>query len=190
MQTKYILFFIAVLLGVHLFFYNLTENSAVKKLELRTRQFESQVDRLKIKKKKVDKKLASIVVVVNSLKPWLNTGFKDPEKGLVKFLDFLKPSLLSDVNANIKIIGDTRFYKTPVPLNKTNFQLQFEFLHPHEAELFLKELFMQHDYPLKVRAADVERRAGEKTEVNLNIDLLLPSGLMDFDLNDLKSMGV
>jgi len=82
------------------------------------------------------------------------------------------------------------FSNTPVPLQKASFQILFDFKDTHEAESFLKELLLQHDYPLRVNSADVRRTEGERTKGEINVDLLLPASLLNLNLDDFKEMGV
>ena len=190
MQIRYIIIVIGILVSTHLAVYGLNGKKAVKTLQERVLAFDTQIHQLKSHKISAERNLKQLTAVAQSLKPWLNTGFKDPEQGFVKFLDFLNPELLKEVNSKVTLRGAPTFQNNPIPLQKTGFQIVFDFRHPHEAEQFLKELLLQNDYPLKVNSASVQRAEGHRTRGQIDVDLLLPASLLKLNLVDLKGMGV
>ena len=190
MQIRYIVLFLGILVSTHLVFYCLNKQKAVNALQSRVLTFDSEIHGLKSHKVQAERNLKRLISVARSLKPWLNTGFKDPERGFVKFLDFLNPKLLRDVNSRVTLRGSPEFQNAPIPLQKTSFQIFFDFRYPNEAEQFLKEILLQHDYPLRVNSAGIRRSEGERTKAEINVDLLLPASLLKLNLDDFKEMGV
>ena len=190
MQIRYIILILVILISAHLIFYCHNEYAAVKILQARVLSFDSQIHKLKAQEVKAKRNLKRLIAVAQSLKPWLNTGFQDPERGFVKFLDFLNPQLLDSVNAKVTLRGSPIFSRTPIPLQKTSFQIFFDFRYPYEAENFLKELLLQHDYPLKINSANVRRSEGERAKGEVNVELLLPASLLKLNLEDFKEMGI
>jgi len=190
MQIRYIVVFLGILVTTHLVFYCLNQQRAVKALEARVLTFDTEIHGLKSHKIQAERNFKRLIAVAKSIKPWLNTGFQDPEVGFVKFLDFLNPGLLKGVNSKVTLRGSPVFQSTPIPLQKTSFQVFFDFRYPGEAEAFLKELILQHDYPLKVNSAGVRRSEGQRTKGEINVDLLLPASLLKLNLDDFKEMGV
>jgi len=190
MQIKYVILLLGILVSTHLAVYGMNRHKAVNVLKGKGLAFDSQIHKLRSHKIKAERNLNQLIVAARSLKPWLNTGFQDPEQGFVKFLDFLNPGLLKGVNARVTLRGSPTFQKNPIPLQKTSFQVVFDFRYPNEAERFLKELLLQNDYPLKVNSATVNRSQGKNTRGQISVDLLLPASLLKFNLDDLKGMGV
>ncbi|WP_300459708.1 hypothetical protein [Desulfobacula sp.] len=190
MQIRYIIILLGILVSTHLAVYGLNGKTAVKALQARILAFDTQIHQLKSHKISAERKLKRLTAVAKSLKPWLNTGFQDPEQGFVKFLDFLTPELLKEVNSKVTLRGSPTFQNSPIPLQKTSFQIAFDFRYPNEAERFLKEFLLQNDYPLKVNSAAVQRAEGQRTRGAINVDLLLPASLLKLNLDDLKGMGV
>ena len=190
MQIRHIILIVGILVATHLFFYCQNEQRAVQTLQERVLAFDSQIHRLKSHKTQAERKLKRLVAVARSIKPWLNTGFRDPEQGFVKFLDFLNPDLLKKVNSDVTLRSTPVFQNSPVPLQKTSFQIHFDFRYPREAEDFLSELLLQHDYPLKVNSAGFRRVKGDRTKGEIALDLLLPASLLKLNLDDFNEMGV
>jgi hypothetical protein len=180
---------LGILLCAQLFFYCLTEYQAIKKIQARTLAFKSQIFTLSSQKRTAEIEVKRLNAVVADLKPWLNTGFSDPESGLVKFLDFVNPALLSRVNAKVVMRSKPELQNAPIPLQKTQFQLSLEFLYPSEIEQFLSELFLQHHYPLNVISASIKRVPHARTRANIDMELLLPSSLLNLTNKDLATPG-
>ncbi len=190
MQIRYIILFLGILIVTHFLFFCLNEQKAVKALQERVLAFDSEIHKLTFRKVQADRDLKRLVAVAQSIKPWLNTGFKDPEQGFVKFLDFLNPELLKGVNSTVSLMATPVFQKSPIPLQKTSFQILFDFRYPNEVESFLRDLLLQNDYPLKVNSAEILRNEGKRTKGKINLDLLLPASLLNLNPDDFKKMGV
>ena len=134
------------------------------------------------------KKLKFYVLIYKDLEPWLMTGFEDPEKGLVKFLDYLSRSFLEKVNAKVRI-QNTNVSKTqPIPLQQSSFMIDFDFLYTHEIENFLKIIFLQDQYPVKVKTAKIFRQNKQRTKAEVTFDLLIPANLKQLDFKEYNSI--
>ena len=190
MRVQFIVTFIGILVVTHLFSYVYIQKRTIQTVRERSAGFEKQIDRVKLHKQNDEKKLHSLIAVLNSLKHWLNTGFKDPETGFVRFLDFVDISFLDKVNAKFFLKNAQKFQKTPVPLQMSSFEVQFDFLHTHEIEKFFQKLLLQHKYPLKVNSVEIHRMPNERTNSNVSMDLLLPVSLINLSEQDLANMGV
>ncbi len=135
-HTKYLIFPFAALLILHLGLVHSQKKKTFQSLKDRTNQFQNQINRLESRKAISIKKLKTYVLIYKDLKPWLITGFEDPEKGLVKFLDYLNPSLLDKVNANVSIQNSNVSRRHPIPLQQSSFMINFDFLYTHEIGSF------------------------------------------------------
>ena len=185
---KYLIFPLAALLILHLGLVHYKNKEKLKLLKDRTRQFQNQITRLESRKAEASKKLKFYVLIYTDLKPWLMTGFEDPEKGLVKFLDYLSPSLLEKVNANVNIQNSNVSKRQPIPLQQSSFMIDFDFLYTHEIENFLNILFLQDQYPIKVRAAKFQRQNEQRTRGEVSFDLLIPANLKQLDFDEYNSI--
>ncbi|MCK5101054.1 MAG: hypothetical protein KAR45_23290 [Desulfobacteraceae bacterium] len=186
-QAKYLIFPLAALLILHLGLVYFENKETLKLLNDRTKQFQGQIVRLESRKVMASKKLEFYVVIYQDLKPWLMTGFEDPEEGLVKFLDYLSPSLLEKVNANVNIQHSNVGKRQPIPLQLSSFTIDFDFLYTYEIENFLKALFLQDQYPIKVRTARIQRQQEQRTKAEVSFDLLIPANLKQLDFNEFNN---
>ena len=196
MHTRYIIVCLGILIIAQLVFFTYNESQTIKSLKIKSRQFDAHISRLEKQKQTGQKNLDDLVQIFNTVRPWLNTGHEDPEHGLMTFLDFLEPGLLDKVGAKVSLSEPPSIETHPILLQRTNYQVTFDFNQPEKVESFLSALLLQHEYPLKVNSLDVNRDAQQQeTEENqvigtLNMDLLLPANLMNLNLEELKTMGV
>ena len=190
MRVQFIVAFIGILVVTQLFSYVYIQKETIQTVKERSAGFEKQIDRITLHKQNDTKKLQSLIAVLKGLKHWLNTGFKDPETGFVKFLDFVDTSFLDDVNAKFFLKNAQKFQKIPVPLQMSSFEVKFDFLHTHEIEKNLQKLLLQHKYPLKVNSVEIHRTPNERTNSDVSLDLLLPASLINLSEQDLADMGV
>ncbi len=190
MIKKILIVSLGILLISHLSFYCKVKKNSIKAVDARRNAYENQIRRLNFQKLQANRAYKQIQTTVKSLLPWLNTGFDDSERGLVKFLDFLNPELLQKTNAKITFTGVPVFQKVPVALQKSSFQVGFEFVKTADAEAFLEAFLLQRVYPLKVNSADIQRGKDGKTTGKITMDLLLPASLLEMDLNAIKELGI
>ncbi len=186
--TKYLIFPVAALLILHLSLVYYQKKEDLQLLKDRTSQFQRQIEQLESKKAISIKKLESYILIYKDLKPWLLTGFEDPEKGLVKFLDYLNPSLLDGVNANINIQNSNISKRHPIPLQQSSFMIDFSFLYTHEIENFLSRIFLQDQYPIKVKTAKIHRQKEARTKAEVSFDLLIPVNLRQLELDEIDKI--
>lgn len=195
MHIRYVIVCLGILIIAQLVFFNYNQKKTIKTLETKNRQFDAHINSLENQKQTGQKKLDNLVEVFNMVRPWLETGIKDPEKGFMKFLDFLEPGLLKTVAAKVNLPGTPTFNAKPIPLQRTGYQISFNFTDPAKVESFLKKLLLQHDYPLMVNSLEVHtegKQDAKESQVSgtLNIDLLLPANRAQLNLEELKKMGV
>lgn len=186
--VKYSIFPLAVLLLLHLGLVYYENKETLKLLQDRTIQFQDQILSLNSRRARASEKLKFYVFIYNDLKPWLMTGFEDPEKGLVKFLDYLSPILLEKVNAKVIIQHSNVSKRQPIPLQLSSFTIDFDFLYIHEIENFLNILFLQDQYPIKVRTVKIQRQHKQRTKAEVSFDLLIPANLRQLDFDKLNNI--
>ncbi|SDU49909.1 hypothetical protein [Desulfobacula phenolica] len=192
MQIRHINLFLGILVIALLIFHCSSQQDTVALYQQKETSFDSRIRTLQSQKTQAEQTLKQLTASALTLKPWMDSRmqFDDPEKGLVKFLDFLAPKLLKDVNSTIAMNHQRSFEKTPIPLQKTGFQINFNFSYPHEAESFLNALLLQHDYPLRVNSANFNKGTDRRANGTISLDLLLPASLLTLTQNDLEEMGV
>jgi len=187
-HMKYLVFPLIALIMIHLGLVHYKNKERFKLLSERNRQFDNQIQRLESRKIMALKKFKFYISIYNDLKPWLDTGFEDPEKGLVKFLDYLSPSLLQKVNATVSIQNTNVSQRQPIPLQKSSFMIGFDFLYTQEIEHFLKMLFLQEQYPIKIKAAKIQRQSKKRTKGEVTFELLIPVNLKQLGFEDFNNL--
>ena len=117
-------------------------------------------------------------------------GVEDPEGKFLMFMDYLDKSELGNMSGSYDISAEPLIKNTPVPLQQTDFHLQFQFEDVTKLEMVLSYLLDQKgektgypDYPLKVNRLKIERVPGSKPKVDLDVSLLLPAQIEDSDTN-------
>lgn len=111
-------------------------------------------------------------------------GVADPEKKFLEFMDYLENSELKYMEGSYDISAEPFIKKEPVPLQQTDFAIQFEFKNAQKLESVLGYLLdEQRDFPLKVNRLEIRRVPGNKPKVNLDVSLMLPAKILDSQVN-------
>ena len=107
-------------------------------------------------------------------------GVKDPEKKFLQFMDYLENSELANMEGTYKVSSKPTIKYRPVPLQKTDFTIQFQFINAKKMETVLGYLLdQQKEYPLKVNRLEIQRIPKKKPQVYLEVSLLLPAKIQD-----------
>lgn len=107
-------------------------------------------------------------------------GVKDPEKKFLQFMDYLDNSEIRSLQGTYKVAANPTIELRPVPLQKTDFIIQFQFESVAKLESVLNYLLEdQQEYPLKVSRLEIQRVAKKKPQVYLEVSLLLPAVIKD-----------
>lgn len=107
-------------------------------------------------------------------------GVTDPETKFLQFMDYLENSELGSMEGSYHIAAKPIIKYKPVPLQKTDFEIQFEFFNAAKLESVLGYfLDQQQDYPLKVNRLEIKRVPKNKPGVYLDVSLLLPAKIQD-----------
>ena len=175
MRVKLFIFLLGVLLLTQmiLFLQLYKENerkweAALKDLDARITAHQSEIIETERRVKAMENALGNVPDAIRK-------GVEDPEKNFLKFMDYLDNSELSLMHGSYDISSEPTIIYKPVPLQKTDFFIQFEFENPRRLESVLGYLLnQQQDYPLNVNRLEITRRAGHKPLVELEISLLLP----------------
>ncbi len=186
-NLKYLIFPIAGLVILHLGLVYSQRKQTLKLLKTRTLQVQNQIGSLESRKAMVSKRLKLYIVIYRDLKPWLSAGFGDPEKGLTKFLDYLNSLILDKVNAMVNIQTSNISKRQPIPLQQSSFVIDFDFLYIHEVGNFLKTIFLQDQYPIRVQLVRIQRQKDRRTTGKLDFDLLIPANLKQLQLNEFEA---
>lgn len=111
-------------------------------------------------------------------------GVADPEKKFLQFMDYLDNSELGSMEGSYDIAAKPIIKAKPVPLQQTDFAIQFQFINAQKLESVLGYfLDQQRDYPLKVNRLEIRRVPGNKPKVNLDVSLLLPAKILSPEVN-------
>lgn len=106
-------------------------------------------------------------------------GVADPEKKFLEFMDYLDNSQLGSMEGAYKFSPEPIIKYKPVPLQQTDFTIQFTFLDAKRLEsVFGYLLEQQRDYPLKINRLVIRRVPGNKPKVTLDVSLLLPAKIV------------
>lgn len=107
-------------------------------------------------------------------------GVKDPEKKFLEFMDYLDNSELGTMQGTYDVSAKPTIQAQPVPLQKTDFAIQFQFINAKKLESVLGYLLdQQQEYPLRVNHLSIKRIPKRKPEVYLDVSLLLPAKIQE-----------
>lgn len=177
MKVKAGIFIIGVLILAQIVLYNHAQKKNGEHIDQKTIALQGQIRGFEMEKIQLQRRLQGLQAVIESLPPSILKGFEDPEKGFVKFLDYLQSPHLKRVDGKISLAKAQTFKETPVPLHKTDFGIKFSFLKTYDAEKFLNHVLEQTRYPLQVQEFSVKRTKGGKANGNLKVALLIPAKL-------------
>lgn len=177
MKVKAGIFIIGVLILAQIILYNQTGKSNIEYIGLKTAELQDRIREFEAEKTQLHRKLQEQRAIIESLPPSILKGFKDPEKGFVKFLDYLQSPPLKQVEGVISLSRPQTFKETPVPLYETNLGINFSFPKTYDAEKFLNYVLGQKRYPLQVQELSVSRSKGAMTKGTLRVALLIPAKL-------------
>lgn len=129
---------------------------------------------------RTDQEVKFMVRNKNTIPVAILEGVEDPENKFLQFMDYLDNSELGSMQGSYDIAAKPTIKAKPVPLQKTDFAIQFQFINPKKLESVLGYLLnQQREYPLKVNLLEIKRVPGGKPKVNLDVSLLLPAKILD-----------
>ena len=167
---------LCIVLLAQLLIFDYYQKESVAKLDQGIASLENRYRQLESEKASLTAKVVQLKTMVETIPPWLLTGFEDPETGFVEFLDFLHSPELKTVQSKVSL-GGQRFNTYPIPLFETDFTFTFSFRNTYDAEEFLDFLVFQEKFPLQVRALSVKRGQAGTVEGSIMVDLMIPARL-------------
>ena len=189
MRVKTIIFFIGVLIFAQIVFYNYIQKGNIELIDQKAEEFQRRINGLETEKSASLLRIERLKDVINSFPPEILSGFKDPEKKFVGFLDYLQSPVLEDVDAKVSLKGMQKYSEAPVPLHKTIVGIKFKFLKTYEAEKFLNYILTQKEFPLQVKELKAKRIGGGKSDGSLTVALLIPAKCQVPSLSSPESEG-
>jgi hypothetical protein len=118
---------------------------------------------------------AQILKELRSVPQAVLSGFEDPEKKFVDFMDYLRNSSIKELGGKVTVSGNREFDTNPVPLQKTRLRFDFTFTNAADLGTLFDYLLNQKEFPLNVNSLDIKRRPGQKPNVILDLSLLIPN---------------
>lgn len=183
MRLKILLFLVGVLALSQMIIYaqilkknDQQWNTALKAIDVRITNHKNDIisAEQQVKIMEINKRNVPVAII---------EGVEDPEKKFLQFMDYLDNSELGSMQGSYHIAAKPTIRYQPVPLQKTDFEIQFQFINPTKLESVLGYLLdQQQDYPLKVNRLEIKRIPKSKPEVYLDVSLLLPAKLKDSQL--------
>ncbi len=152
------------------------KQSVVIENELRNNENE----RLMLTQEKKDMEAA-----LGSIPKTILEGFEDPERQFVEFMDYINASELKKMKGALAISQMQTFKESPVPLQETQFEIDFYIKSTRQLERFLEYLLIKGKYPLDVQRLEIKRMPEHYPHVFLKLALLLPAKI---DLPELAKM--
>ncbi len=185
MLGKLFLFLVGVLALIQLLIYNqiLQRNdqlwrAALKEIDTNLTMHQNDIIRVQQSVTVMKKNMDNIPTTILE-------GVKDPEKKFLDFMDYLENSEIGSMHGSYKIVNTPTIKYKPVPLQKTDFALQFQFGNPEKLESILGYLLnQQQEYPLHVNRLEIKRIPGSEPRVFLDVSLLLPAKLQGLQKNN------
>ncbi len=185
MLTKLLLFFIGVLALIQLLLYNqiLQKNDrqwsvALKEVDAAITAHQNDIIKAQQAVTVMEKNMSNVPATILE-------GVKDPEKKFLDFMDYLENSDIEKLHGSYKIANKPTIKYKPVPLQKTDFVIEFQFSTPEKLESVLGYLLnQQQEYPLHVNKLEIKRIPKKKPEVFLDVSLLLPAKLQRLQKNN------
>jgi len=183
MRVKLILFFVGVLVLSQMIIYaqilNKNDqqwNVALQDIDARITNHKNDIITARQQVKIMERNKRNVPVAIIE-------GVKDPEKKFLQFLDYMDNSELGSMQGSYSIAAKPTIKYQPVPLQKTDFTIQFQFIKPTKLESILGYLLdQQQEYPLKVNRLEIKRVPKNKPQVYLDVSLLLPAKIQDSQL--------
>ena len=180
MNVKSIVLIILLLVLAQVLMFNYVQKENIGKIDGALARYKAQKMNLTTDKSRLLKRAQQIKGVVETIPPWLLTGFEDPEVGFVEFLDYLKGADAFKMKNDMQVDRRT-FMNRPIPLHASDFTFKFTFGSTYNAEKFLNYLIFQERFPLKVKGFSIIRGPERTVDAKLTVTLLIPARL------DLKS---
>ncbi len=183
MRVKLLLFFVGVLVLSQMIIYaQILEkndqqwNVALKDIDRRITNHKNDIINVRQQVKIMERNKHNVPAAIIE-------GVKDPEKKFLQFLDYMDNSELASMQGSYNIAAKPTIKYQPVPLQKTDFEIQFQFFNPTKLESILGYLLdQQQEYPLKVNRLEIKRVPKNKPQVYLDVSLLLPAKIQDSQL--------
>ncbi len=180
MLVKSSFFLVGVLIFIQMILYaqlreknDQTWSTALKNIEARITDHQNNIITDKQKIKKMERTKSNVPIAILE-------GVKDPEKKFLQFMDYLDNSELASMQGTYTIASKPTIKYRPVPLQKTDFAIRFEFINAKKLESVLGYLLnQQQEYPLKVNRLEIQRVPKSKPQVYLEVSLLLPAKIQD-----------
>lgn len=179
MKLKIFIIFISVLTLSQIYLYKEMLESNEQKWKIAIKELDGQIS---IRNNDIVATELSIQVMKKNMETIPDTiikGVEDPEKKYLDFLDYIDKSELESMQGSYAISAKPIIKYKPVPLQQTDFAIQFQFMNAQKLEsVFGYLLDQQRDYPLKVNRLEIVRVPGNKPKVNLDVSLLLPAKII------------
>ena len=105
----------------------------------------------------------------------IRSGFEDPEGQFVSFMDYMNESDLKEMNGTLAISQMQTFKVDPVPLQETQFDIEFDIKTTRQLENFLDHLLIKRRFSLNVQQLVISRVERQSPHVILKVALLLPA---------------
>ena len=183
MRVKLFIFLVGVLALSQMIIYaqilkknNQQWDAALKDIDIRITNHKNDIINAQQQVKVMERNKRNVPIAIIE-------GVKDPEKKFLQFMDYLDNSELGSMLGSYNIAAKPTIKYQPVPLQKTDFVIQFQFINPMKLESVLGYLLdQQQEYPLKVNRLGIKRVPKNKPQVYLDVSLLLPAKIQDSQL--------
>jgi hypothetical protein len=117
----------------------------------------------------------NLATALESIPETIREGSSDPEREFVQFMNYINKSELSQMQGSVAISDMQTFKTSPVPLQETQFEFEFEMKSTQQLEKFLDYFLKKWKYPLDVQHLEIKRVSGHYPHVFLKVGLLLPA---------------
>ena len=187
MKVKIFLFIIGVLALTQMLLYSRLLDDNEEKWNAALKDVDSQITNHKNDTISTQLVVRSMGKNIKTIPTAILEGVADPEKKFLQFMDYLDNSELGSMKGSYKISAKPIIKYKPVPLQQTDFAIQFQFVNAQKLESVLGYfLDQQRDYPLKVNRLEIMRVPGNIPKVNLDVSLLLPAKILGSEVNPNK----
>lgn len=179
MKVKIFIFFIGLLVLSQMLLYARILDQNEQKWKAALKEIDIRITNHKNDIVSTQQAVKTMELNKNTIPTAILEGVEDPERKFLQFMDYLDNSELGSMEGSYDISAKPIIKSKPVPLQQTDFAIQFQFINAAKLESVLGYLLdQQRDYPLKVSRLEIRRVPGQKPKVDLDVSLLLPAKIL------------
>ncbi len=177
MKLKLVLIVLGILILTQFVAYGRIQSGNVTMIRSDMERLDGEISRYESELAAQTRERDRLLAMVATIPPEILTGFDDPETEFVEFLDYLNDPAVRRVDGKFSLRQAPRYGASPIPLHESQFNLQFSFLRPGEAEEFFNFLFKQQRFPVQLSTLRLSGAAASRVQGDLAFTFKVPARL-------------